>query len=136
MVVGIGDEGVGVGAAAGLDGGDLFGVLEVGDVEDADAAEAVVLGGRGVGLVGVGVGFAFAFGTFTASARALLSPGASGAGALAVARSGAVASGFSGFSVLAASARSAAVGTREVKLWVPQSRRPLGISTDIKRRWP
>ena len=41
LVLGVYEEGVGVGAAAGLDSGELLGIAEVGDVEDADSAEAV-----------------------------------------------------------------------------------------------
>ena len=63
-----------------------LGFCDVGDVEDADAAEAVLLGGG------------------------------RGGGSFSVAGGGRWRSGG--------------------KAWAPQSRRPLGISTDMKRRLP
>ena len=69
LSLGSSDQRVGVGTAAGLHCGDLFGVFDVGDIEDANAAETVFLS-RGVAglslsfifvlifvLVFIGVGF-------------------------------------------------------------------------------
>ena len=62
LVFGVDDQGVGVRAAAGLDVSHLLGVVDVGDVEDADALDAVragteaaLLEGRHGGGIGCGI---------------------------------------------------------------------------------